>query len=322
MVIAVASPRDVAPPRLPVRARGGDDYGFEFSAMASRCEIRIAGLPRHRAEPLARHAIDEVRRIESKYSRYREASVVSRLNALAGSGRWLDVDTETSDLLDFADQLYASSDGLFDATSGILRQAWDFRTGRRPAPGELEALLPRIGWPRLARQGRRATLSLPGMELDFGGFGKEYAADRAATVLQQRGVSHGLVNLGGDIRVVGPRPDGSAWLLGIQHPREPQRLIGEIGVRAGALATSGDYERYFEHDGVRYCHVLDPRSGWPVSHWQSISVTAPACLAAGALTTIAMLKREAALDFLDAEGVGYLAVDAGGQVHRRDAAPH
>jgi thiamine biosynthesis lipoprotein ApbE len=96
---------------------------------------------------------------------------------------------------------HAASDGLFDITSGILRSAWDFRAKRRPAPGQLEALLPRIGWPQVQWKGGRIALPQPGMELDFGGFGKEYAADRAATLLQEHGVRHGLVNLGGDIRL-------------------------------------------------------------------------------------------------------------------------
>ncbi len=153
------------------------------------------------------------------------------------------------------------------------------------------------------------------MEIDFGGFGKEYAADRAATLLQERGVRHGLVNLGGDIRLVGPRLGGNPWMLAIQDPRLSDRLLAELPVRGGALATSGDYERFFERDGVRYCHVLDPRTGWPVSHWRSVSVIAPACLAAGALTTVAMLKGADALDFLQAQNVAFLAVDAQGCLH-------
>jgi thiamine biosynthesis lipoprotein len=301
------------------QADAAEDIGFGFSAMACDCEVRIAGLSRRKAEPLARLAMAEVQRIESKFSRYRGGSVVSRINAAAGSGRAIEVDAETAHLLDFAATLYASSGGLFDVTSGSLRKAWDFRAARFPEPGRIEALLPLIGWHRVRWRGGRIELPLAGMELDFGGFGKEYAADRAAGVLQQSGVLHGMVNLGGDIRLVGPRPDGRAWQLGIQHPRDEQRLLATLALSSGGLATSGDYERYFERDGVRYCHVLDPRSGWPVSAWRSVSVVAPACLAAGALTTVAMLKGEEALAFLAAQGVGYLAVDAGGQIHHHAA---
>jgi thiamine biosynthesis lipoprotein len=210
------------------------------------------------------------------------------------------------------------SDGLFDATSGTLRKAWDFRAKRLPDAGQVLALLPLVGWQHVRWKDRRIELPIAGMELDFGGFGKEYAADRAATLLQQHGVRHGMVNLGGDIRLVGPRPGDAAWALGVQHPREERRMLATLSLGAGALATSGDYERFFELDGVRYCHVLNPRTGWPVQGWRSVSVVAPACLAAGALTTIAMLKGDDALAFLAGQKVGYLAVDATGQIHHHD----
>jgi thiamine biosynthesis lipoprotein len=303
---------------MSTRAQAFEDIGFQFAAMACDCEVRIAGLSRRKAQPLAKLAIAEVQRIESKFSRYRAASVVSRINASAGSNRGFDVDAETAHLLDFAATLHESSSGLFDVTSGTLRKAWDFKAGRLPDAAQVEALLPLVGWDRVRWKDQRIELPVAGMELDFGGFGKEYAADRAATLLQQQGVRHGMVNLGGDIRLVGPRPDGSPWALGIQHPREERKLLATMTLATGALATSGDYERFFELDGVRYCHVLDPRTGWPVSAWRSVSVVAPACLAAGALTTIAMLKGADALAFLASQKVGFLAVDATGRVHQHD----
>jgi FAD:protein FMN transferase len=300
-------------------SRQVEDIGFQFSAMACDCEVRISGLSRRKAEPLARLAIAEVQRIESKFSRYRAASVVSRINAAAGSGKAVSVDAETADLLDFAATLFDKSGGLFDATSGTLRKAWDFKAARLPSIDAVNALLPLVGWQHVRWRERRIELPIAGMELDFGGFGKEYAADRAATVLQQHGVRHGMVNLGGDIRLVGPRADGSGWSLGIQHPRDDRGLLATLMLGSGALATSGDYERYFERDGIRYCHVLNPRTGWPVNGWRSVSVVAPACLAAGALTTIAMLMGEKALAFLADQAVGYLAVDATGGVHQHGA---
>jgi thiamine biosynthesis lipoprotein len=295
------------------------DHVRHFSAMASRCEIRVvqgSGDGQVDVGGLIDAALAEVQRIEFKYSRYRADSIVSRINAAAGSGQAVEVDDETAGLLDFAAQLHALSDGLFDITSGVLRRAWHFQGQRLPSDAELNALLPLVGWQHVqwSRASRRIALTLPGMELDFGGFGKEYAADRAAAVLQQGGLSHGYVNLGGDLRVLGPRPDGSAWLLGIQHPRQADGTVAGLPLHGGALATSGDYERFMELDGRRYCHILDPRTGWPVSHWQSISVVAPVCAAAGALSTIAMLKQADALDFLRAQGADFLAIDANGAV--------
>ncbi len=294
-----------------------DGQSFSFAAMASRCEVRIDGADGEAAGAAAGAAIDEVQRIEAKYSRYRGDSVVSRINAAAGSGAVIEVDAESAGLLDFAAQLYGQSGGLFDITSGVLRRAWDFRAARVPSAEALAAALARIGWERVVW--RDATIALPeaGMEIDFGGFGKEYAADRAATALQSHGIRHGFVNLGGDIRVVGPRADGTPWSFGIQHPRDENATIASVELASGALATSGDYERYFEIEGRRYCHVLNARTGWPVSAWQSVSVTSIACIAAGALTTIAMLEGDGALDFLAAQGAAYLAVDASGQLHHK-----
>ncbi len=129
-----------------------------------------------------------------------------------------------------------------------------------PEPETLAPLLGLIGWQGVERQGNIVRLSVAGMELDFGGIGKEYAADRAATLLYRQGVRHGYVNLAGDVRVVGPKPDGSPWIIGIQDPRHKERTIASIPLTAGALATSGDYERFFDLDGHRYCHILHPQN--------------------------------------------------------------
>jgi thiamine biosynthesis lipoprotein len=155
------------------------------------------------------------------------------------------------------------------------------------------------------------------MEIDFGGIGKEYAADRAGAALVEHGARHGFVNLGGDVRVIGPAPDGTPWRIAVQHPRGAAgEILAHLDVTSGALATSGDYERYFVVEGRRYCHIMDPRTGWPVTAWQSVSVVAPLAVAAGACTTIAMLHDvEAGLEFLQAQGVRYLAVDATGRRH-------
>jgi thiamine biosynthesis lipoprotein len=300
----------------PAPAGNGVEFGFEFQAMGTACRLRLAGCGEDAAHAAADAAIAEVRRIEVKYSRYREDSIVSRVNASAGSGQAVEVDAETADLLDFAERLHAASGGLFDVTTGVLRRVWDFRAGRLPEPAALATELARVGWRHVRWRRPFVELTLAGMELDFGGFGKEYAADRAGTLLLEHGISGGLVNLGGDIRVIGPHPDGSPWALGIAHPRRADAVIATIALQRGGLATSGDYERYFERDGQRYCHILDPRSGWPVQHWQSVSVVAPACLAAGALSTIAMLSGAGAHDLLLGQGVGFLTVDARGEIRR------
>jgi FAD:protein FMN transferase len=296
-------------------------HRFFFDAMASRCEIRLTIDDEPAARRLAQLAIDEVRRIEAKYSRYQANSVVSQISAQAGLN-WTECDDETLALLDFADQLFTQSTGLFDITSGVLRRAWNFRQPVLPEADVLRSLCALIDWRSVQREGRRIRLPKVGMELDFGGFGKEYAADRAAQVLKAQGVRSGYVNLAGDIQVMGPQitPQGQAqpWLIGIQHPRQSGKLIASIPIAYGALATSGDYERFFELDGRRYCHILHPQSGQPVHHWRSISVLAPSAIVAGSYSTVALLKQEQGRAFLENSGCIYLAIDHAGDMYRKD----
>lgn len=230
----------------------------------------------------------EVRRIESKYSRYRDDSIVSRINAAAGGSDAIKVDDETAALLDYAAIAHEQSGGAFDITSGVLRRVWDFKAQRVPSQAEIDAVLPLIGWSRVEWRKPHVRLTRAGMQIDFGGFGKEYAADRAAAILMQHGVRHALVDLAGDIRVLGPHPDGSPWQVGVQHPRQAG-AIATVPMTHGAIASSGDYERGFDKDGRRYCHILDPRSGWPVQGLAAISVLADQCLIAGTACTTAML---------------------------------
>lgn len=300
---------------------------FDFHAMASPCSIQMDGPDEPAMRHAAEQAIQEVQRIERKYSRYRKDSIVSRINQSASDGA-VEVDEETAGLLDFAHALWHLSGGLFDITSGVLRRAWDFRATRLPEPEALQALLACVGWDKVERSGLNVRLLRPGMELDFGGFGKEYAADRAATVLQHHDIHHALVNLGGDLHALGARalpelPD-AAWQIEIQHPRPDtvggKNALAVLPLHQGGLATSGDYERFFIHNDKRYCHVLNPRTGWPVTHWQSVSVLAPNTTTAGALTTIAMLKEADALDWLASQGVRYFAVRHDGKEYRNSAA--
>jgi len=292
-----------------------------FDAMACPCEVVIDGVATlggaAAAQALALRAVAEVRRIETTYSRYRPDSIVSRLNAAAG-GAPIACDAETVALLAYAHSLYDASGGLFDITSGVLRRAWDFKARQVPTEAALAALRPLIGWPLVERNGELVRLSQPGMEIDFGGFGKEYAADRAGALLATLGAQHGYVNLGGDMRVIGPKADGRPWMIGIQHPRQPGELIASIPLQHGGLATSGDYERYFERDSRRYCHILDPRSGMPATHWRTVSVLAPLAVVAGNASTIAMLKQADGLQFLRDSGLDFLAVDHQGVIHTRD----
>jgi len=291
-------------------------FHFSFDAMGSPNELQIWHDDERRARMLADTAIADVRRIEAKYSRYRGDSVTSRINGAAG-GTAVAIDAETYALLGYADRCHRLSAGRFDITSGVLRHAWGFRCSppRLPDETEVAAVTALIDWPSVEWSPRSVRLPRRGMEIDFGGIGKEYAADRMATICHDSGAPHTLANLGGDVRAAGPQPDGSPWRVGISHPRQADAIMATVEIDGGAVATSGDYQRFFDLDGRRYCHIIDARSGRPVTHWQSISVLAPLCVLAGSCATIAMLLEEDGEAFLGREGVPYLAVDAAGVRH-------
>ena len=283
-----------------------------FSAMGSPCEVRIHHPDADHARSVTQAVVEEVERLEQRYSRYRPDSLLSRINRVALVGGRIEVDDETALLLDYADTCHRQSDGLFDITSGVLRQAWRFADEGLPDQTLIDSLRARIGWHRVGWSGR--TLSFPaGMEIDFGGIVKEYAVDRACSLCLTAGVRHGIVNLGGDLRVIGPQRDGRPWQIGIQHPRDGTRAAGMLALSSGAATTSGDYARCKIVDGKRYGHVLDPRTGWQVSVLASVTVVAYFCLVAGSASTIAMLRQDRGAEWLRSLGLPHMWVDVRGR---------
>jgi thiamine biosynthesis lipoprotein len=288
---------------------------YSFKAMGSPCELHLYGRSISRLDALAKTARKEITRLECKYSRYREDSLTTRINRSAGNSDGMQVDDETASLLDYADTAHRESGGLFDITSGALRRAWDFKSGRLPEPGAIESLLTRVGWQRVLWKRPQIVLPIAGMEIDFGGYVKEYAADRIAALCRRSGARHGLIDLGGDFAVVGPHPDNRPWLVGVRHPRHPDTAMATVPLSEGGIASSGDYERFMIVDGKRYGHVLDPRTGWPVEGLASVSVAASHCLIAGTATTVAMLKGAVAGPaWLDDLGLPNLRMVPGGAI--------
>lgn len=283
--------------------------------MGGPCELQLYAVTAVDAERAAAAAIAEVSRIEAKYSRYRDDSVLSKINSAAG-GEPVVVDDETAAMLDYAATAYQQSGGLFDITSGVLRRAWDFKSNTLPSAEHVAEQLPKVGWQKIFWQRPELSLLEAGMELDFGGFGKEYAADSAARVCREQGIAHGLVDLGGDLHVLGPHPDGKPWRVGIRNPRDPEQPIGVISVTQGGLASSGDYERFMLIDDRRYCHILNPLNGWPVQgEAAAITVFAPQCLLAGTAATVFLLKGDQGRAWLEELGLAYCWVDQQQQLH-------
>lgn len=272
--------------------------------MASPCEIHMELRSGKRAAQLVALAHKEALRIERLFSRYRDDNVIHRINT--ASGKTITVDAETARMLDFADQCFTLSDGLFDITSGILRKAWAFDgSDRLPTQAQVEALLPRVGWSKVHWSDPHVTLPA-GMQIDLGGIGKEYAVDRTVSLLNEQCTTPFLVNFGGDLHASRPPVVAGAWTVGIEASRNADQPLHTIQLQRGALTTSGDARRYLLKDGVRYGHVLDPRTGWPVADAPaSVTVAGNTCTEAGILSTLAILHGSEAEAFLDEQDVRY-----------------
>ena len=279
-------------------------WRFDFDSMASPCEVLCETEDAVFARSLAEFARAEAARIDRKFSRYKPDSVVSQLNASGGAR--VEVDDETARLLDYGATLWRISDRRFDLTSGLLRHAWQFDEGRcTAAPERIRELLPCIGWVKVTWEPPFITLPA-GMEIDFGGIGKEYAVDRVADWAAARSDSPVLINFGGDLRAVGAAPAAGAWRVGIESVEKIGEAMRVVELKSGALATSGDARRSIVIDGKRYGHIFDARTGWPAPDApRSITVAADTCSQAGSYSTLAMLQGADAEAFLASEGVRY-----------------
>ncbi|HSG96977.1 MAG TPA: FAD:protein FMN transferase [Woeseiaceae bacterium] len=271
--------------------------------MGSPCEVLLESTTEAAAVAGCDAVAAEAWRIEDKYSRYVADNVIHRINNAAGVP--VEVDEETARLLDFAATLHELSEGLFDVTSGVLRAVWNFDGGGAvPDEEAVAAVRSMVGWSRVQWVNPSLTLE-PGMELDLGGIGKEYAVDRCTERLRQISDAPALVNFGGDLAVTGPRKGGEPWKVAVES--ESTGVPGKlIELRQGAIATSGDARRFVEYEGRRYGHILNPLTGWPVDNApRSVTVAADTCTQAGMLSTLGMLRGSGAEEFLEAQGVRY-----------------
>lgn len=283
-------------------AHGDGVWLGRFRAMGGPCEV-LAELG---DESAARSLVDKIAatawRIEDKFSRYLPDNIVARINTSGDAP--VEVDDETANLLDFAALVHRLSDGMFDITSGVLRRAWTFDgSSRVPSRAEIDALLPLVGWSKV--QWSRPNITLrPGMQIDFGGIGKEYAVDQAIQLALQTANGATLINFGGDLAVTRARAGERPWRVGIESIDDSApRAAKLVDLTAGAVATSGDTYRFVNADGQRLSHILDPRDGYPIRGGpRSITVAAPTCTHAGMLCTLAMLRGQGAEAFLQSEG--------------------
>jgi thiamine biosynthesis lipoprotein len=264
---------------------------FRWSALGTVCELQFVCARADRAEAFFAQAAAWVENFEARYSRFRPDSELSRINAAAGQG-WVEILPEMEQMLDICGSLYAMTQGLLDATSLPLMRLWNYRatTPILPEPDAIAVARQLVGWKKVERKPRYVRLPQIGMALDFGGWGKEYAVDAIAELARRSGIADGLVDFGHDLRAWG-RPLGKpAWHIGLENPLSPGTHRGSVAIGDRGVASSGDYLRQFTVGGRRYGHIIDLRTGQPVTNGSiQATVIAPSCLQAGVLSTTAFV---------------------------------
>lgn len=302
---------------------GGRPYQQESYVFGTRVEVLIQGVPTAQARDAAAQVLREFDRLHTELHAW-QPSQVTRLNdAIAAGQKDIPVSAELAAILVDAQSIAARSNQLFNPALGRLIGLWGFQSDEfkpvLPPQGEIDALLrapPSMADLEIA--GNRVSSRNNSARLDLGGYAKGYALDRAADILRKAGVGNALINIGGNVMALGSRGD-RPWRVGIQHPREPGPLA-MLELRDGeAIGTSGDYQRYFDLDGKRYCHILDPRSGRPAVGTQAVTVLVTPRRAAGTLSDAASKPPFIAgadwRKFLDQLEIGHaLRVDASGSI--------
>jgi thiamine biosynthesis lipoprotein len=268
-------------------------------------------------------AFEEIKRLEQLLSTWRSDSELSRVNQEAGR-RPVQVSSETLELVTRSLELGRLTQGGFNVALGPAIEAWSVTERQRiPDERELQQLKPLVDWTRIQVNKEARTIYLPhtGMRIDVGGIGKGYAADRAVAEMKRVGVMGGVVALSGDIKAFGVLPDRKGFPVGIKHPRREEELIAMIDLNDEAVSTAGDYERFFERDGVRYHHILDPQTLHPAGACQSVTVIAKEGTVADGLDTgifvlgpeqgMALVERLPGVEAIIIDQEGKIAVSSG-----------
>ena len=265
--------------------------------MGTVVEIMAGGLQDHKLEAAVDAAFEEMARLDRLLSRYRQDSDVAHLSQSDAGSK---VAAETAEVLALGLDVARRSGGAFDLTLGGLKSLWPFddEVPRVPDQRAIAATLVGIGPTALVLDGRQVHKRTPHLQVDLGGIAKGYAVDRAIAILKQHGIPSAAINAGGDMYLLGQR-HSRAWRIGIQHPRQTETVLETVQVHDQAVVTSGDYERFFEQDGIRYHHIFDPLSGFPARACQSVTIIADSVALGDALATaVFVLGPDAGLKLL------------------------
>lgn len=247
-------------------------YRVSDGIMGTRIVVEVWSEDKEKGNACIDAVLDEMRRIDANMSTYKPDSELSRVNAEAAKHP-VKVSRELFDLLKQAIEFSTLTEGAFDITYASVGYLYDFRKHQRPDEKQIAAALPGVNYRHLEFDAKNLTVKFqrPGMRIDLGGIAKGYAVDRGIEILKARGIQHGLVTAGGDSRILGDR-FGKPWVVGIRHPDDETKVIAKLPLVDAALSTSGDYERYFDEDGVRYHHIIDPKTGHSASKVRSATI--------------------------------------------------
>ncbi|HSE84330.1 MAG TPA: FAD:protein FMN transferase [Thermodesulfobacteriota bacterium] len=258
-------------------------------------------------------AYSEVKKLDDIFSNYKDDSVLSNVNSRAGRGR-TSVPQEFIELTDQSLFFSGLTDGAFDITVGKAMELWKTGGEKNIMPGadEIEKARECVGFKKikLYPKEKQVELESPCTSLDFGGIGKGYAVDKAVAVLRSYDIEKGIVNFSGNIYAIGPPPGEDGWIVGVRHPGDGHRTFTSLKIRNMAIATSGDYEKYFEIKGKRFSHIIDPRSGLPVESVPSVTIISKSATEADALSTgFSVMGRHRIFELLEnLNGVGVMII--------------
>lgn len=262
-----------------------------FHAMGTRCRALFVEPSRAAANAFLEDLLGWVAAFEARYSRFLEGSLISRINAAAGQ-HWVETDADADRMFALCAEMVFLTRGAFDPTALPLIKLWNWKQQPPAIPSDAAIAAARelVGWNQVQRRAGGIFLPQPGMALDLGGIGKEYAVDCALAIALQHRVDNVLLDFGQDIRVHGKPPGRPAWHVGLENPASPGSCWASVAVQDHAVASSGDYLRHFQHNGRRYGHIIDPRTGYPVENeCLAVNVVAPNCTHAGILSTTAFI---------------------------------
>ncbi|QQS36191.1 MAG: FAD:protein FMN transferase [Ignavibacteriales bacterium] len=279
--------------------------------MGTLVEIQVKGLNETEADKIITKAFDEIKRIDDLFSSHSDVGAITKIN---NSGETLFAPhPEIFEVMLYCDSLNKISKGAFDVSLGTLINEWDFGSSDHVLPSEknISAAKSISGWKNIQINSNASFTKTKGVQLNFGAIAKGYAVDKAIELLKRNGISTALVNAGGEIREL-----GSDWVVGIQHPRSSTNLLGTLKLNGMAVATSGDYEQYFEINGKRYHHILDPTNGYPSEKCRSVTVIAQTDMEADALATaVFVLGKDEGLNLIERlENTEVMIVDSIGKI--------